>query len=643
MAHLQLELQLKETGVQTPSDQRLRVFLTNSLEESHVDTGTLFASWLSREAREANYIKRDTPVMCVIGNPPYSGISSNKGKWIEDLIEDYKYINGEHFNERKHWLNDDYVKFIRYAQYLVEKNGSGIVAFINPHGFLDNPTFRGMRWNLLKTFDKIYTIDLHGNANRKETTPEGGKDENVFDIQQGGSINLLVKTGENSTGELGRIFHCDLFGIREAKYQYLVNKSLGSVDFLELGPTSPFYFFKPKEFEHKRSYNSGLKVSDLFQKASVGFVTANDRSNISFSEKEQCAKVDDLLTLDEQDWRRKYKRPKDAQSWKYQWAKEDAHIHRELPLQRVAYRPFDTRWTLYTGRSGGVYARPVYGVMKHFMRGGNVGLTVCRQFKSGDSYYHCLIADSMVESSYVSNRTSEIASVFPLYVYMDERQQQEMCTTGQATFLVKSPNLNMELVAEIEASLDMRFVAEEVERVKGAEVFAPIDLLDYIYGVLHSPAYREKYKEFLKIDFPRVPYPEEPELFWRLVELGGELREVHLLKSPKVEEFITQYPEDGDNHVSRRLTKRSPGFEPTEEGLGRVWINDEQYFEGVPLVAWEFYIGGYQPAQKWLKDRRDRTLGFEDILHYQKIIVALTLTADLMEQIDGLELEGRLF
>ncbi|HET8810556.1 MAG TPA: N-6 DNA methylase, partial [Flavobacteriaceae bacterium] len=231
MAHLQLDLLLTETGFKPTTNQRLKVYLTNSLEEHHKDTDTLFANWLSSEANEANRIKRDTPVMCVIGNPPYSGISSNKGEWISNLIEDYKYVDGIHFKERKHWLNDDYVKFLRYGQHFVEKNGSGVLAFINPHGFLDNPTFRGMRWHLLKTFDKIYTIDLHGNSKKKETAPDGSADQNVFDIMQGVSINIFVKTGKKKTNELGKVFHYDLFGKRDLKYNFLVNNSLSDIKF----------------------------------------------------------------------------------------------------------------------------------------------------------------------------------------------------------------------------------------------------------------------------------------------------------------------------------------------------------------------------------------------------------------------------
>ncbi|GDZ95679.1 adenine specific DNA methyltransferase [Planktothrix agardhii CCAP 1459/11A] len=254
MAHLQLDLLLTETGYKPTTNQRFRVYLTNSLEEQHPDTGTLFASWLSAEANEANYIKRDTPVMCIIGNPPYSGISSNNGEWISKLIEDYKYIDGVHFNERKHWLNDDYVKFLRYGQHFIEKNGSGVLAFINPHGFLDNPTFRGMRWNLLKTYDKIYTIDLHGNSKKKETAPDGNADVNVFDIMQGVSINIFVKTGKKKANELGKVFHFDLYGKRERKYDFLSDIAILN-DFLYISILMNFgkikFMFLSKKLEQK--------------------------------------------------------------------------------------------------------------------------------------------------------------------------------------------------------------------------------------------------------------------------------------------------------------------------------------------------------------------------------------------------------
>ena len=636
MAHLNLDLLLTETGYKPTSNQRFRVYLTNSLEEYHQDTGTLFANWLSTEANEANHIKRDTPVMCVIGNPPYSGISSNNGKWISDLIEDYKYVDGVHFNERKHWLNDDYVKFLRYGQHFIEKNGSGVLAYINPHGFLDNPTFRGMRWHLLKTYDKIYTIDLHGNSKKKETAPDGSADINVFDIQQGVSINIFVKTGKKKANELGKVFHYDLYGKRDFKYDFLNENSIQSIDFNELPNVAPNYFFVPKDFEAQEIYENGFKVNELFTQNSVGFVTANDGLNISMSEIEQREKIQDILTLDESSWRSKYNRPKDAQSWKYKWAKEDADKNQINSLSKVSYRPFDTRYTLYTGNSGGLYARPTFDTMQHFLKGENVGLNWIRPM-SAKYEFSIFISQYITDQCSAGNKSAGagISYLAPLYLYPETNGQQ---TSGQQTIdqsAERKPNLKAEIVNQIAEQLGLTFTNEKETT---ENTFAPIDILDYIYAVLHSPTYREKYKEFLKIDFPRVPYPKDHDTFWQLVKLGGEIRQIHLLESLTVEQYITQYPIDGDNFVNRKITKSSPGYVADNETYGKVYINETQYFDNVPQVAWEFYIGGYQPAQKWLKDRKGRKLEFDDILHYQKIIVALSETDRLMKEIDKIEI-----
>jgi predicted helicase len=222
-----------------------------------------------------------------------------------------------------------------------------------------------------------------------------------------------------------------------------------------------------------------------------------------------------------------------------------------------------------------------------------------------------------------------------LYQYLDSINQR----LGTSVF--RTPNLNMEIVEQMAKSLGLAFVPEkegegevcfsgsEDVRPEYRQSFAPIDILDYIYAVLHS--YREKNKEFLKLDFSRVPYPADTDTFWKLVKLGGELRQIHLLESPVTERYITHYPVGGDNVVGKIR------FE-VEGDKGKVFINETQYFDGVPEVAWMFYIGGYQPAQKWLKDRKERTLDFEDILHYQKIIVALTETERIMREIDLIQL-----
>ncbi|HTO38441.1 MAG TPA: type ISP restriction/modification enzyme [Brumimicrobium sp.] len=636
MAHLQLDLLLKETGFKPTKDQRTRVYLTNSLEEYHPDTGTLFANWLSSEANEANHIKRDTPVMCVIGNPPYSGESANKGDWIMKLMEDYKKEPGgkEKLKERNpKWINDDYVKFLRYGQHFIEKNGSGVLAFINPHGYLDNPTFRGMRWNLLKTYDKIYTIDLHGNSKKKETAPDGSADTNVFDIQQGVSINVFLKTGKKKANELGKILHYDLYGKRDFKYDFLNENSIQSIDFNELPNVAPMYFMVQKDFEAQKSYDKGFSVSELFSLNNVGIVTARDKFTIHQTKEEVKSTIDEFLSLEDEEARKTFNLGKDVRDWKVSYAKADLENYYpdKGSFTKLSYRPFDDKWTFFTGKSKGFHCYPRTEVMQHFTLGKNIGLTLCKQFKTGDNYVHAFITNKVIESSYVSNRTSEITSTFPLYIYPETNGQQKIEQSNE-----RKPNLKAEIVNQIAEKIGLTFTNEKENT---QNTFSPIDILDYIYAVLHSPSYREKYKEFLKIDFPRVPYPKDATIFWQLVKLGGEIRQMHLLESDKVEGYITSYPIGGDNKVTRKLTKNDIGYEAFDDAKGRVWINDEQYFDNVPLVAWEFYIGGYQPAQKWLKDRKDRTLEFEDILHYQKIIVALTETDRLMKEIDEVEIE----
>ncbi|HRH58759.1 MAG TPA: N-6 DNA methylase, partial [Chitinophagales bacterium] len=654
MAHLKMDMLLTETGFKATQEQRTRIFLTNSLEESHPDAGTLFASWLSDEANQANKIKRDAPVMCVIGNPPYSGESNNKGEWIMNLMEDYKKEPGgkEKLNERNpKWINDDYVKFIRFGQYFIDKNGEGVLAFINPHGYLDNPTFRGMRWNLLKSFDKIYTIDLHGNSKKKETAPDGSADVNVFDIMQGVSINFFIKTGKKKTNELARVFHFDLFGKREFKYDYLIKNSLKTIDYKELPNVAPNYFFVKKDFDQQKIYNKGFSISELFPLNNVGIVTARDSFTIHNSKEGLQKTIEEFLSLDDEIARKKFDLGKDVRDWQVNFAKKDLQNYypNKGKFVKINYRPFDEKWTFYTGKTKGFHCYPRNEVMQHFLKGENIGLV----FKLGNAEENSV--STMVTKNIIDFRSWSRPGmqggdyVAPLYLYPETTTQ----TSTEAT-PARTPNLNLAIVHKIAEKIGLQFVAEPHREQSEAifrfsaeslaedsashnavslsgdtagkngdtagkrgvwKVFSPIDILDYIYAVLHSPTYREKYKEFLKIDFPRVPYPKDVQTFNHLVGLGAQLRQLHLLESDVTEKYITQYPVSGSNHLVG-VNLRG----------GNVYINDTQYFANVPLVAWNFYIGGYQPAQKWLKDRKDRTLTFEDILHYQKIIVALTET-----------------
>lgn len=623
IAHLKLDMVLQNTGYRTPEShaERFRIFLTNSLEEAHPDTGTLWLNTLlSNEALEANRIKRDTPVMVVMGNPPYSGESANQGAWIGELMEAYKKEPGgkERLNERNSkWLNDDYVKFLRYGEYMIRKNGTGILAYINPHGYLDNPTFRGMRWHLLETFDEIYVLDLHGNARKKETTPDGGKDENVFDIMQGVSINLFIKDGKKKKGALAKVYHSDLYGLRQEKFDWLTSHAFDPSMYQEVLPNDPNYFFVPKDESGREEYEQGFSVADLMRDNNTGIVTARDHFTIKNSAQEVLDTIDKFLSLDDEQAREYFNLRKDVRDWKVSYARKDLlqNYPNNGKLSKISYRPFDIKYTFYTGVNKGLYTNPRWDIMQHFIKGDNVGLCTTRML-STRIFQHALVSKGIIDNGTISSATSERSYVFPLYLYSDEGYFSEEGGT-------RIPNLDEEIVAKISEAIGRRFVPE----VTGEEgTFAPIDLLDYIYGLLYHPEYRERYFEFLKVDFPRIPYPDSAACFDQYKAIGGQLRRLHLMEEQPERTGVT-YPEVGDNSVSQQKWAE-----------GKVWINKEQYFGNVPEEVWNYYIGGYQPAQKWLKDRRNTTLSFDDITHYQRIVHALATTIALQSELSQLPL-----
>jgi predicted helicase len=521
-------------------------------------------------------------------------------------------------NERKINLDDDYIKFIRYGQHYIDKNGSGILAYISNNSFIDGITHRQMRKNLLESFDKIYILDLHGNAKKKEVCLDGSADQNVFDIMQGVSINIFVKTGKKKKNELGQVFHSNLQGKREFKYETLNSNTIQSFEWKQLEFTKPNYFFVPKNFDEIKNYEKGFKIDELFGENVAGIETIRDAITIHFNSDSLKNVIKDFISLDEVEIAKKYN-TEDARDWKIGRAKEDVklNIDNSKVWQNINYRPFDIRKTFYSGKQNGFVCNGRYNVMKHLLKD-NLGFIAKRGFDEDNSAPTFITKYIIDRRGWSRPGMQGAESTFPLYLYPETNGQQTIGQTAE-----RAPNLNTEIVKQIAEKLGLAFTTEK-ETTK--DTFAPIDILDYIYAVLQSPTYREKYKEFLKIDFPRVPYPKDKDTFWQLVKLGGEIREIHLLESPTVEKYITQYPEDGNNVVVK------PKYEN-----GKVYINDTQYFDNVPQIAWDFYIGGYQPAQKWLKDRKERKLEFDDILHYQKIIVALAETDRIMHEINKID------
>ena len=639
MAHLKLDMLLQETGYKATNNKRFNIFLTNSLEEDFNTVPDLFmANWLSQEAQEANRVKRNTPVMCIMGNPPYSGESSNKNPWIDNLMNDYKKEPGgkEKLKEKNSKsINDDYVKFLRYGQHFIEQNGEGVLAFINPHGFLDNVTYRGMRWNLLKTYDKIYTIDLHGNSKKKEVCPDGSPDVNVFDIMQGVSINVFVKTGKKKKNELGKVYHYDLYGNRNLKYDFLKENNLKSIPFTEIENVKPNYFFVPKDFEIQKKYDRGFKIDGLFTNNNTGLNTEFDELAIQDN---KLAAESILRAMKNNNADEILKQFDFSTNKALKIEKAIIDIKTNNPqIVKIKTKPFEEKYTIYTGKSNGIMGRPRHEIMKHLLNGNNLGLISMRQYAYNvpDYCYTFLSKEIVTSRLFISNKG--YCSIFPLYLY-SEVSKDAILSDKDLSEKGRKPNFDMTIVAEIAKRIKLEFVPEDDTRDKETQ-FAPIDILDYIYAVLHSPTYRETYKEFLKIDFPRVPFSKSAKAFWQLVALGSKLRQIHLLEDDIVDEPISSFPIDTGEKIliTRKIVTKD--WELTDENTGRIWINDEQYFDNIPIKAWYFYIGGYQPAQKWLKDRKGRELSHNDVEHYHSIIVALSETDRIMGEIDKIKIE----
>ncbi len=577
MCHLKLDLLLQETGyTTTKKTNRFNVYLTNALEQDETTKYPLL-DWLSQEATQAGKIKSQTPIMVVLGNPPYSVSSCNKNDYIDELMEAYK----QDLNERNiQPLSDDYIKFIRMGESFIEKNNEGILAYISNNSFLDGVIHRQMRKHLMQTFDKIYILDLHGNAKKKETSPDGSKDENVFNIQQGVSINIFVKTGKKKPDELAKIYHTELFGERERKYDFLNNHNLNTTGYKELLPTEPYYFFVPKDFSVQEEYDKYFSIDNLIIKKNAGIATGNDSLYINIDKNQLLKKIENNP--------------------------ETNSIAKSDLINPLAYRPFDKLYVYYDIN---LIQRARHQLMKSFYFK-NIAICTSKNDQTSRLYSNVYVSSYITDKHLIGSQTF----VFPLYLYENNSNQTSFFNNS------RKPNLNMDIVQELEQKLGLTFTPEKEDTEK---TFAPIDILDYIYGILHSNKYRNKYKEFLKIDFPRIPYPENADYFFKIAEFGKQLREIHLFESPIVNEYITSYPISGDNEVVKPEYKDN-----------KVYINKTQYFDNVPEIAWNFYIGGYQPAQKWLKDRKGRILSYDDILHYQKIIVALTNTNYTMNKID---------
>jgi hypothetical protein len=623
VGHLKMSFFLEELGHRLADDERVPFYLTNTLDMAELEQSHLPGfSALAEESRLAGNIKKQTPILVILGNPPYSYYSSNRSTWITRLIDGYKQVDGKPLGEKNpRGLQDDYVKFLRFAQWKIDQAGRGVVGMITNHGYLDNPTFRGMRQSLMQTFDDIYVLDLHGNALKKETCPDGSKDENVFDIRQGVAIALFVKrlsaqVGGSEQKSDAIVHHADLWGLRQDKYRWLNAHDREHTEWRKLNPKSPFYFFVPRDESLESGYRRFLPIPQLFPVTVVGLFTARDALTVHWSSEEVWKTVTVFSRMDPELAREGYKLGKDSRDWKVALAQADLQDSGPMRdnIAPILYRPFDVRHTYYTGHSRGFHCRPRRDVMRHMLAGENVGLITSRLTK-GESFRHALVTEHISEKILLSPKTSNNAFLFPLYLYPTGG--------GGGLFAHHVPQ-------ERQPNLNPKFMVALAQAYGGEP--SPEEIFYYVYAVLYAPTYREKYAEFLRMDFPCVPFTSDATVFKAMAALGARLVGLHLLQSPELDPPAARFEGEGDNRVAK---SKSHGFryDPTQK---RISINEDQYFSPVPLELWEYQIGGYQVLEKWLKDRRERRLSLDEIKTYCRVVTAIQRTINLQEEIDAL-------
>ncbi len=614
VGHLKMSFLLEELGYRLKSDDRVKLYLTNTLEmEELAQTELPGMASLSEESHLAGKVKKEQPILVILGNPPYSVSSINKSDFIEKEMNVYKEDVRDEKNIQP--LSDDYIKFIRFAHWKIDSDGKGIIGMITNNSYLSGLIHRGMRKKLLESFDEIYILNLHGNSRIGEKCPDGSKDENVFDIQQGVSISLFIKNKKQKG--MGKVFYQNVYGLRIKKYEYLNRHYLVSTKWEKLQPSEPHYFFEEKEFAEQSKYNTFLSIQDIFVQSSSGVTTHRDHFVVGFTKEEIKQRIrtftsdlpDELVrqTFDLGDTHDFTLKDARGKLKKADW-KESI-----LPY---LYRPFDSRYVCYRPE---LIDRDRHDIMQHFVKE-NLGLVVMRQYlyEPVKIYNYVFCVDKLSDRRlFISNRGAGF--IFPLHLYQKKDNPKKSSLANimllfepEAKYGLKKPNLSPALIEK----LSKTFKKEP----------SPEQIFFYIYAVLHSETYRTKYAEFLKIDFPRVPFTKDYKLFRKMAEYGNMLVDLHLLKSPELDSPIARFQGKGDNRVEK------PRYDEKAE---MVHLNKAQYFEGIPRDVWAYQIGGYQVCDKWLKDRKERILSLDEILTYCRIVTAIQKTIEIQKDIDS--------
>ena len=617
LAHVKLRQQMSEMGVTLGDADRLPIFLADTMMNRVPEQLALpGANILSREIREAARVRDQEEILVVLGNPPYNVKSDNPSKdssgeltFIGDLVQTYYTVDGQPLGERNSKsLQDDYVKFIRFAQWRIERSGQGIVGFITNNSYLTEPTFRGMRRSLMKTFDDIYILDLHGNSTKRERSPDGTEDKNVFDIKQGVAIALMVRREGGGKGE-AKVYHADLHGSRQGKYDALRESGLDSIQDV-FSPSAPLYRFKDTAIDLLAEYSAGWSVNDVFTLSTTGFKTHRDHFAIAFDEATLEARMSDLRgSLSDDQIRERYRLP-DTPDWSLADARAAIRADGQWKgkIMACAYRPFDDR-LCYLNSTAMDRPRPELMLHGHPP---NLMLITSRQGEAvGEDEWQVIHATRYPADTNLFRRGGN--QIYPLWLFPTEQEKA--------------------FGMEQRSNLSPAFMTALQERV--GDTPAPDDVFHYAYAVFHAPTYRTRYAAFLKTDFPRLSLPPDAESFQALAALGAKLTALHLLEAPELKNHGIGFPVGGD-HMVKKMRREDRYVRPIDDGrLGRVRLNDTEYFENVPLAAWEFQVGGYQSAFKWLDDRKDRALSEDDITHYRRMLAAMRETAALLPQLDA--------
>lgn len=639
ISHLKLHMQLsaydlpekdRESWGCSLSTERIQIYLTNSLEEGIQRSRILLGSYISDEANIAANIKNTLPIMVVLGNPPYYANSLNNGKWIKRILRDYYELDGQPLKERNSkWLQDDYVKFIRFGQWKIEQTGAGVVAFVTNHGYLENPTFRGMRQQLLKTFDEIYILDLHGSSLRKECNPDGGSDENVFDIRPGVAISIFIKSHKPRHSK--RVFYKDLWGTRESKYSWLLNHDINTTPWEPLEPKSPFYLLTPQDNDLEQEYFKFWSIKDSFPLNGVGITTARDKVSISCDKKYLLEKAADFCNEKYSDTEvcTRLSIPK-KKGWNVSKARKTLQTERNLEqfIKPILYRPFDQRFIFY---HDSIVWRTAKKVMLH-MAYDNLALISARSNKSPNPD-HFFCTRTFIEAKCGESTTQ--SSIFPLYTY----EHHELFNLK-----TKKPNLSPKFILDVSKSVGLNFTSLGSGDL--INDYGPEDIFHYLYAIFHSQQYRHRYAKFLKIDFPRIPVTTSLNLFQQLVVKGARLTKVHLQEV--VIPLHINFPVPGTNTVEVTYPKYfPPDYKDPRTGerikTGRIYINSSchsndsgQYFDNISPEVWEFRIGGYQVCKKWLKERRRNALNNRELTLFCNIITSISATKQICMEIDSI-------